>query len=194
MSPFTHLRTHSNYSLLRGLPAPVELVQAAAQCGMHSLALTDHRLLTGAIEFYSACKEAGIKPILGLELEVLPPTNLAKDTPGTLVFLAMDLQGWSNLCRLSSLTSDDNPRLTFEQVSLNTDGLICLTGGKRGLLESLQFTGQRRKSLGWLSRLGEIFPDRLYIELQNHTTDDAERHGKTIELNPQPKTASGCHS
>jgi DNA polymerase-3 subunit alpha len=182
MSLFTHLRTHSNYSLLRGLPAPGELVQAAVKNGMQSLALTDYRLLTGAIEFYTACKEAGVKPILGLELEVLPSPNLAMETAGIMVFLAMDLTGWTNLCRMSSLTSDDHPGLTFEQLSRHTEGLVCLTGGKRGLLESLLAAGQRRAAVEWLSRLQENFPDRLYVELQRHSEADQERFGKITAL------------
>ena len=63
---FTHLHTHSYYSLLRGIPSPAEMVQAAVDHGMQSLALTDHRFLTGALEFYTTCKSAGIQPILGI--------------------------------------------------------------------------------------------------------------------------------
>jgi len=73
---FTHLHTHSYYSFLRGLASPAELAQAAVQNGMQSLALTDYRLLTGALEFYAACKSSGIQPILGLVMEVIPPNGI----------------------------------------------------------------------------------------------------------------------
>lgn len=182
MNAFTHLRTHSYYSLLRGLPSPAELVQSAVVNEMRSLALTDHRLLTGAIEFYTACREAGIKPVLGLEMEVMPSPNLATETAGMLVFLAMDLGGWSNLCRLSSLTSEERPGLTFEQLSEHSEGLICLSGGKRSLLESLLASGQRRLAVEWLSRLHELFPDRLYVELQNHANADREHFDRLVAI------------
>ncbi len=70
----THLHTHSSYSFLEALPSPAELVQAAVDLGMPALALTDHNRLTGALEFYAACREAGVQPILGLELDVTPPS------------------------------------------------------------------------------------------------------------------------
>ena len=73
---FVHLHTHSYYSLLEALPAPGELVEAALSQGMPALALTDHTSLTGAIAFYDACQNAGIKPILGLEINLLPPAEL----------------------------------------------------------------------------------------------------------------------
>jgi DNA polymerase-3 subunit alpha len=71
---------------------------------MPALALTDHNNLTGAVEFYDACKKEGVKPILGLELDLATPPDLSviAEPSGKLVLLAMNLEGWSNLCRLSS--------------------------------------------------------------------------------------------
>ena len=179
---FTHLHTHSYFSFLRGLPSPAELIAAAVKNEMPSLALTDHRHLTGALEFYAACKNSGIQPVLGMELEVTPPTSILTDNSGILVFLAMDLSGWTNLCQLSSLSSDENPRSTFEQMSFHTDGLICLSGGRRGLLNSLLSTSQRRLSKEWLARLGELFPDRLYVELQEHSAEDRDRWASLVSI------------
>ena len=179
---FTHLHTHSYYSFLRGLASPAELTQAAVQNGMQSLALTDYRLLTGALEFYAACKSSGIQPILGLEMEVLPPNGFSITSPGILVFLAMDMTGWSNLCRMSSLLSEENSELTFEQLSNNTDGLICLSGGKRGLLNNLLTAGLRRSAADWLARLGELFPKRLYIEMQDHSVDDKDHWAGIVSI------------
>lgn len=71
-TPFVHLRTHSCYSFLEGMPLPAELAHAAASQGMPALALTDHRSLLGSIEFFDDCKAVGIQPILGLELDVAP--------------------------------------------------------------------------------------------------------------------------
>ena len=101
---FFHLTTHSAYSLQEGLRSPSELVQAAQANGMPALGLTDRRLLTGSVEFVHACKESGIQPILGLEIDL--------DT-GKLALLATSIEGWSNLCRLSSaLTLQGDPEAT----------------------------------------------------------------------------------
>ena len=96
--PFVHLHAHSYYSLLDGCAAPAEVAQAAARAGMPALALTDHDALYGAIEFYDACREAGIQPILGMELSL----DAGSAGPDSLVLLAQDLEGYANLCRLSS--------------------------------------------------------------------------------------------
>src|SRR5512142_3109880 len=90
---FIHLTAHSTYSLQEGLASPAELAQAAAQAGMPAMGLTDHRLLTGVVEFASACLQEGVQPIIGLEVDL--PTN-------PLALLATDQEGWSNLCRISS--------------------------------------------------------------------------------------------
>ena len=66
---YVHLATHSAYSLQEGLPTPIELAQAAAADGMTALGLTDHHLLSGAVEFFVACKDAGVQPVLGLEID-----------------------------------------------------------------------------------------------------------------------------
>ena len=87
-----HLTCHSTYSLQEGLATPAELVQAALGHGMSALGLTDHNLLTGSIEFLTACRDAGIQPILGLEIDF-------EGSP--LQLLATSFEGWSNLCRLS---------------------------------------------------------------------------------------------
>ena len=107
---FTHLHVRSSYSFLEGVVPPEGLVQAAVQHGMPALALTDHNRLTGAIEFYDLCREAGIHPILGMEVDLLPPPELAAETGATatpLVLLATELSGWASLCRLSSRVQAD---------------------------------------------------------------------------------------
>src|SRR5512139_4043119 len=90
---YVHLTTHSAFSLQEGLMSPAELVQAAQSNGMPAIGLTDHNLLTGVIELVTACKTAGIQPVIGLEIHL---------SDGPLSLLATSLEGWSNLCRLSS--------------------------------------------------------------------------------------------
>ena len=153
---YIHLTTHSAYSLQKGLMTPTDLAQAAQSNGMPAIGLTDHNLLTGAIEFVTACKRVGIQPILGLEIDLNHnPVNL----------LATSLQGWSNLCRLSSaLALRDNPDepCTLEILAAYSEDLIALSGEPKPLKE--------------------IFLDRLYIALHNPSkasflTDLARKFG-----------------
>jgi len=169
---FTHLHTHSYYSFLDGIPSPAQLVQAAVRQGMQALALTDHHGLTGAIEFYDACQQAGIKPILGIELVV--NHNLGQ---GNLILLAMDQTGWTNLCRLSSIVQsahhrDPNNGINFARFAENTAGLICLSGGKRGLGQHLIDKDQTEFALTFFGELQNIFPQSLYVELQSQRPAD----------------------
>ena len=146
---FIHLTTHSAYSLQEGLLSPSELVQAAQTQGMPALGLTDHRLLTGSVEFVHACKEAGIQPILGLEIDL---------ETGKLALLATSMEGWSNLCRLSSaLALRDDPEATcsLEFLEPYSKDLIALSDTQG------DNSGQR------LGQLKDVFNDRLYLTLQD---------------------------
>jgi DNA polymerase-3 subunit alpha len=171
---FFHLRTHSYYSFLRALPSPKGLAEAAVSAGMDTLGLTDHHSLSGAVEFFDTCKEAGIRPILGLEVDTALPPLIEPLEPGCLTLLAMNITGWRSLCRISSALSGDEDRLPLDKLADEARGLICLTGGKRGLLWRLLANRRQRLAESWLSRLFDIFIDHLYIELQNHTPDDHE--------------------
>lgn len=173
---FTHLHLHSNYSFLSGLPSPAELARAAADSGMGAVALTDQLGLTGAVEFYAACRAVGVQPILGLELPVRAPITELEAGLDSLVLLARDLPGWASLCRLSSarLTQVDEAPLAFEQLAANATGLLCLTGGTRGLLTQLAHA-HSPESNAYLQRLAEVFSNRLYVLLEKHTPDDEAR-------------------
>src|SRR5512144_425330 len=149
---FVHLTAHSYYSLQEGLASPEELVGAAASAGMTALGLTDHRLLTGTVEFAAACKEAGVQPVYGLEVDW---------EGGPLALLATSLEGWANLCRLSSglaLREDPEAEAPFEMLVEYAADLIALRGetGEGGLER--------------LGRLKEIFPERLYAAMTDPGT------------------------
>ena len=138
---YIHLTAHSAFSLQEGLMTPAALVQAAQASGMPVLGLTDRNLLTGVIEFVMACKAAGIQPIIGLEIN----TN-----DGPLHLLATSLEGWSNLCRLSStiaLRDDPEAPCSFDLLSSYSKDLIALSSEP----ESLK----------------NIFADHLYINIQD---------------------------
>ena len=153
-------------------------MQAAVQHGMDALALTDHHGMTGAIEFYDACRQDGIRPILGLEVTAGSPSNFELAGTGVgaglLTLLAMDSSGWRSLCRLSSALDSDEAVLPFEPLAQETAGLLCLTGGVRGTLTKLLASGQKRAASALLSSLRDLFSDRLYVELQQHQPEDGE--------------------
>lgn len=167
---FAHLHTHSYYSLLEGVASPAQLVAAAARAGHSALALTDTHALIGAIEFYDACLKQGLRPLLGLELAVLPPAGWLDPRPGQLVLLACDLAGWGSLCRISTVVQttparDPTQGLPFDVLAGEAGSLLCLTGGHAGLAHRLVAEGQSPIATRWLRQLREVFGDRLYVEL-----------------------------
>ncbi len=144
---FIHLTAHSAYSLQEGLALPAELAQAAAAEGMPALGLTDHRLLTGAVEFVTACKAAGVQPVLGLEIDL---------DGGRLALLAENMDGWSNLCRLSSalmLRPDPESACPLDVLAGYAGGLVALAGAELG-----------EAALGPIKAL---FAGGCYLRLQN---------------------------
>ena len=146
---FTHLTAHSAYSLQEGLATADELAQAAKAQGMSALGLTDYRLLTGAVEFVHACKEAEITPLLGLEIDL---------NTGRLPLLATSQEGWANLCRLSSaLALQDHPETpcSLDLLASHAKDLIAL-GKANG-----------KKATKVFGVLKDIFGNRLYLSLQD---------------------------
>ena len=172
-----HLRAHSCYSFLEALPTPGQLAQAGRDTGMPALALTDHLSLAGAVEFYLDCQQTGVRPILGLEIDLELPANQLGPGQGQLALLATDLSGWRSLCGLVSLLLSDpekNPHglCSIAQLAEYSPGLLCLTGGRAGLPAQMVASGQGERAAGLLGRLKDIFPDRLYVELQRHSQAD----------------------
>ena len=164
---YVPLHVHSYYSFLSGTASPAELAQMAAAQGLPALALTDRQGLTSAVEFYLACQESGIQPILGLEL--VCNHQLGR---GDLVLLAMDLAGWRSLCHLSSILQNHPSRdpergLAFEQLAAENSGLICLSGGSSSLLQQLLESDELSAAQEWLAALRSIFLDRLYVQYHN---------------------------
>lgn len=185
-----HLHAHSYYSFLRAIPSPLELASIAAENHMPAIALTDFVSMSGCIEFYDACFSLGIQPILGLEFPIrveLPANEMTNDTnlligrrviqtsTGILVFLAMDLTGWKNLCYLSSsmLSQPATSAFPLELLDSYTDGLICLTGGRRGLFAQELAHAQPSSFLDHFQRLSDLFPNSLYLEL-NITSQESD--------------------
>lgn len=180
---YIHLTTHSYYSFLEATPSPAALAQAAARSEMPALGLTDRHSLTGAIEFYDACLGQGVRPLLGLELRAAAPpgmgwSGLSRSSPGsgpdgagTLTLLAEDLSGWRSLCRLSSALGLDpqasaSEQLPFTALEGETTGLLCLCGGWRSPVYAWMAAGERERAEAYLEQMKNLFPGRLYLELQ----------------------------
>ncbi len=141
---------------------------------MPALGLTDHLGMSGALNFYQACMQRGIQPILGLEIDLIPQYHLSTlphpQVPGRLVLLAEDAEGWRNLCRLSSSLlvgrETEGSLCSLDHLSRFARGLVCLTGGNLGPLHQLlEMPGGREEGVKLLSLLRDIFPGRLYVEI-----------------------------
>jgi len=173
---FVHLHAHSEYSLLDGAARIPDLVKAAKDRGMPALALTDHGNMYAAVKFYTAAREAGIKPILGCEMYVAPRTRFDKETkedrsPWHLTVLAKNSDGYRNLIKLVSLASLEGfysrPRIDRELLERHRQGLIVLSGCPKGEVPSLIMAGkyaEAKKTAGWYR---EVFGPDYYIEIQD---------------------------
>ncbi len=178
----THLEVHSHFTLLGGTASVAQLAGRAASDGMSHLALTDTNALYGAVAFARACRQAGVQPIIGMTLAVASPHEIgpAVGPPaGRLVLLAANPAGYRALCRLSSLIQGNPERdelaargLTWDDVRANRDGLICLSGGRRGWIERALRSDNRAAAQIYAGRLAGIFDEQAYLALEIHTAAD----------------------
>ncbi len=175
----SYLRTHSYYGFLESSLSPEALVQHARDAGVSILGLTDHRYLTGAIEFYEACTSANIKPILGLEVDLF-----YEGYQGLLALLAKDRDGWSNLCRLSTMLLKDETGLTIHDLNDHHSGLICLVGGPGGVLRQLILSSPPYRNLpsSFLEDLKEIFEEDCFLEIQRYADGSLKNESQTLKI------------
>ena len=172
---FTHLHNHTEYSLLDGLSRIEPMVQRAQELGMESLAITDHGGLYGAIEFYTACKEAGIKPIIGLETYLAPESRhsrvAADKSPYHLLLLARNMEGYHNLIQLSSKSHLEGfyykPRVDKELLREYSGGLIALSGCPSAEVPRLILEGRTQEAKETALWYRDTFDD-FFLELQRH--------------------------
>ena len=176
-SDFVHLHNHTQYSLLDGLTKVPQLIEYVKMNGMHSVAITDHGTLSGAVEFYKAAKSDDIRPVIGMETYVAPRKHTDKD-PGKdkanyhLILLAMNQTGYENLMRLSTIANLEGfyykPRIDHDLLEQYNEGLIVLSGcigGEVGDALRRDQHEQAKKTAEWYK---SVFGDRYYIEIQDH--------------------------
>lgn len=187
---FTHLHVHTEYSLLDGSSKIKEITKRAAELGMDSLAITDHGVMYGVIDFYKAAREAGIKPVLGCEVYVAPGSRFDKEA-GTgedkynhLVLLAENNTGYQNLMKIVSRGFTEGfyykPRVDKELLREFHEGIIatsaCLAGEVQRYLARGMYEEAKRVALSYQDIFGK---DNFFLELQDHGI--AEQH----YVNPQ---------
>jgi DNA polymerase III subunit alpha len=177
--PPTYLRAHSYYGFLESMLSPEALVRAATENGLSTLGLTDHLTLTGAIAFYKACREANIKPILGLEIDLQ-----FQDCAGRIALLAKDHNGWANLSALSSYALTQEKTISLQKLTEHQNGLICLLGGPQGTLRELITSGPSADILSeqFISRIRSVFNEDCFIEIQRYASGPLKNEKNMIEI------------
>lgn len=172
---FVHLHVHTEYSLLDGSSRIDALVQYAKSLGQKSLAITDHGVMFGVMDFYEACKKHEIKPILGMEGYLARATRFDKDKeldrkPFHLLMLAMNQQGYKNLMRLSSMAQLEGfyyrPRLDRDILSQYNEGIIVTSGCLAAEIPSAILKGKDDEARRLISWYVGVFGDRFYFEVQ----------------------------
>lgn len=175
---FVHLHTHSHYSLLDGLAKIDDLVAKAVEYNMPALALTDHGVMYGAIEFYKKCKEAGIRPIIGCEIYVASRSHTDKE-PGRdrrryhLTILSQNRAGYKNLIKIVSEAHLKGfyykPRVSKEFLKTHSDGLIALSGCPAGEIPRALQDGNYQKAKILANEYISIFGEKnFFFEIQPH--------------------------
>lgn len=175
---FVHLHTHSHYSLLDGLAKIDEIIEAAKEKKMEALALTDHGVMYGVIEFYQKAKKAGIKPIIGVEVYILPFGESVKnqDYRGQyhhLVLLAENVRGYHNLIKLTTKAHLEGfyykPRIDWELLKQHKEGLIALSACLGGEIADAIVHNQQTKAVKLANAFQDILgKNNFYLELQPH--------------------------
>jgi DNA polymerase-3 subunit alpha len=189
---FVHLHLHTEYSLLDGACRLDRLMDKAHELKFHSLAITDHGVLYGAIDFYKAAREKGIKPILGCELYVAPGSRLEKKSGGGgrdayhhLGALAQDETGYRNLVRLVTAAHLEGyyykPRVDKEILAAHKEGLIFLSGCLKSEIPELIVQDQlarARDTIDWFKQT--MGAENFYLELQNHGLNDQAKVNRQL--------------
>ncbi|MFC1967210.1 DNA polymerase III subunit alpha [Chloroflexota bacterium] len=179
---FTHLHVHTEYSLLDGMSRIRQLIAKVKEMGMDSVAITDHGVMHGVIEFYQAAKEAGIKPIIGCEVYVAPGSRLGRNAADKnyyhLVLLAKNKAGYQNLLQLTTKAHLEGfyykPRVDKELLEQHHEGLVALSACLGGELPKLILGGRLQEAREAALWYRQTFGD-FYLEIQRHPITELEK-------------------
>ncbi len=174
---FNHLHVHSQYSLLEATCRVKALAKKAADFGMPAVALTDYGNMFGAIEFFFACKDAGVKPIVGLEVFIAPKSRQVRGEDKEaammptrkLVLLAQNYAGYQTLCQLSSIGYQEGfyyrPRVDYEVLHKHSENILALSGGLGGEIPWTFINRGADAAFEKIKTFQSIYGDRFYLEL-----------------------------
>lgn len=190
-SDFVHLHVHTQYSLLDGACLLPNLIKTAADFRMPALAITDHGNMFGAIEFYQACMDAGIKPIIGCETYIAPGSRLDKTASISeeksfhFTLLAKDETGYKNLMKLVSIGYLEGfyykPRIDKEALAKYSKGLIGLSGCLKGQVQRCLMAGDIENAVKVGSEFKDILgEDNFYIEIMDNSLPEQRKINKNV--------------
>ena len=176
MPDFVHLHIHSEFSLLDGANRIKDLPVRAKELGMKAMAITDHGVMYGVIDFYKACKKEGIKPIIGCEVYVASRTRFDKEPQDKryyhLILLAKNNKGYQNLSKLVSLGFTEGyyykPRIDLEILEKYHEGIICLSGCLAGSVSQAILNGNIEEAENVAKWHKNVFGEDYYLEIQNN--------------------------
>ncbi|TSC74997.1 MAG: DNA polymerase III subunit alpha [Parcubacteria group bacterium Gr01-1014_30] len=198
MPKFTHLHTHSHYSLLDGLPKIDQLVERVKELGMDSLAITDHGNIYGAVEFYKKAKQEGIKPIIGAELYQAFEGHTQErpnidDKRYHLILLVKNEKGYKNLVKLITRSFLEGfyykPRIDEELLKEHSEGLIALSACLQGKVAQLILAGKSAQAQEQALKYQEIFgKGNFYLELQHHENIPAQKNVNQVLIDISERT------
>ncbi len=205
---FTHLHCHSHYSLLDGLSKVPDLVALAKEYGMDSLAITDHGVMYGAIDFYNTCVKNEVKPIIGLEAYIAPRGLQRKEGKQDadyhhLTLLAKNYKGYLNLMKLTTIAHTEGfyykPRLDLEAIAQYSEGLIALSGCPRGQVPRAIKTSMTAAERALEEHLKIFGAENFFLELQRNSLDghELQPNEQLVELGRKigvrPVATQDCH-
>ncbi len=177
MNNFVHLHVHSEYSLLDGANRIKELPKRIKELGMNSVAITDHGVMYGVVDFYKECKKEGIKPIIGCEVYVAPRSRFDKEPNidnkyNHLILLAKNNNGYKNLTQLVSLGFVEGyyykPRIDLEILEKYHEDLICLSACLAGSIPQEILKNNITKAIELVEYYKKLFKDDFYLEIQHN--------------------------
>ena len=160
---FVHLHNHTEYSLLDGATKVYDMVKRAADLGMPAVAITDHGVMYGVIDFYRAARENGIKPIIGCEIYVAPGSRFDREAGS-----GENNTGYHNIVKLVSESHVDNfyyrPRTTFEMLEKYSEGVIATSACIAGIIPRCVDAGKIDEAIEWAKKLSALYePGDFYI-------------------------------
>ncbi|MCL1921129.1 MAG: DNA polymerase III subunit alpha [Kiritimatiellaeota bacterium] len=179
--PFVHLHLHSQYSMLDGACKIKPLVERAKALGMTAVAITDHGVMYGVMDFYKTCREAGIKPVVGCEIYINAKEHRSsRDKNATfhhLVLLAMDMEGYHNLARINTVAHTEGfyykPRIDKETLRAHSGGLIALSACLKGEIPDLLKERHLDAAEAVTREYVDIFgADNFFLEMQCHGLEE----------------------